>query len=355
MENFTIYSSPRKIYSSMLKDIKNAKKSIYLETYQFDNDIVGKKFRKVLLKKVREGVKVRILIDVWQSTADKEFFKSLINAGAKVKFFREIKYVLRFISKNHERNHRKLLIIDKNISYIGSANITVMGLDWRELVVRFEGEISIKLFKTFVQTWNDHGKISKKRLNRIIHKSFKIINDMPSQIFTPTQNEYLNLIKHAKSEILIITPYFVPSFEIRSSFLEAIKRGVNIIIITPFEITPYELSSTLVNYVRSGFMGKLVERGVNIYTYMPTMIHTKLLIVDKKFFLFGSSNLDYRSFMHLHEINLVGRDKEMINQLRKYFSETLKDCKYFNHNKWKNRSSIRKIAEMIVYFARRYL
>ena len=102
-------------------------------------------------------------------------------------------------------------------------------------------------------------------------------------------------------------------------------------------------------------MGKLVEKGVNIYTYMPTMIHTKLLIVDKKFFLFGSSNLDYRSFMHLHEINLVGRDKEMINQLRKYFSETLKDCKYFNHNKWKNRSSIRKIAEMIVYFARRYL
>lgn len=334
----------------MLRDMKNAKSSIYLETYQFDDDKVGRRFRKVIHDKVKEGVKVGILVDSWQSTTNKDFFKSMIKDGARVKFFREIKYVLRFISKNHERNHRKLLIIDKHISYVGSANITGMGLDWRELVVRFEGDISKKLFRSFVQTWKDHGKITKKRINRIIHKSFKIISDMPSQLFTPTQNQYLDLLNKAKSEILIITPYFVPSIKFRTAFVDAVERGVNVIIITPFEA-----DVTVVNFVRSGFMGRLFEKGVNIYTYMPTMIHSKLLVVDKKFFLFGSSNLDYRSFMHLHEINLVGRDKEMIRQLREYFSDTMKDCKMFNHNKWKKRSSIQRIAEMIVYFGRRYL
>ncbi len=373
MDSFKIYSKPSTIYFHMLKDIQNAKSSIYLETYQFDNDKVGRLFRKALLEKVKEGVRVRVLVDVWQSTADKEFFKDLIEAGAKVKFFREIKYVLRFISKNHERNHRKLLIIDKRISYVGSANITAMGMDWRELVVRFEGDITEKLFRTFVKTWNSHGKISKKRLNRIFHKSFKIINDAPSQIFTPTKNEYVNLINKAKNEILIITPYFVPNTEIRQAFIEAINRGVNIIIIIPEKpdvtLITYEKKGFLEKFIENnarvlekgvqiytyGFLGKLVEKGVNIYTYMPSMIHTKLLVIDKKFFLFGSSNLDYRSFMHLHEINVVGKDKLMIKQLREYFSDTLKDCKYFNHNRWKRRSVFKRILEMLLYYGRRYL
>ena len=108
MKDFKLFCNVPKLYDSMLKDINNAKKFILLETYIYDNDETGLKFKEILIKKAKQGVKINLLVDGWGSTVDKDYFKELIKLGADVRLFREIKYFIRFFSKNHERNHRKV-------------------------------------------------------------------------------------------------------------------------------------------------------------------------------------------------------------------------------------------------------
>ncbi len=350
MESFEVISNPRKIYSEMLKDIRDAKKYIYLETYIYGKDKVGRAFRNALIKKIKEGVSVKILIDAWGTRVDKDFFKKLTNLGGEVRFFREFRYVFRIISKNHERNHRKLLLIDDEISYIGSANIVEECLNWRELVIKIKGDITPVFAKTFLKNWNELGKITKKRVNSIAHKGFEIIRDVPSEINKLTGRKYVQLIKKAKKEIFIETPYLIPTRKIRKAFANAVKKGVKIVVIIP------EGSDVgVVNLLRNRYLGMMYRAGVDIYYYKKSNLHSKLLVIDDKYFLLGSSNLDYRSFIYQYEINLLGEDAEIVKELRKHFYETLKYSELFSYKKWKERSSFEKASELFLMFVRRYL
>ncbi|MDO8459648.1 MAG: phosphatidylserine/phosphatidylglycerophosphate/cardiolipin synthase family protein [Nanoarchaeota archaeon] len=345
MVNFEVLSEPTKIYKRMLEDIKEAKVFIYLQTYIYEPDAIGKKFRDALIKKAAEGVKVRLLLDAWGSTADKRYFKKLIDLGGEVIYFREFRYVIRVFSKNHERNHRKLIIIDDKISYIGSANITASCLNWRELVMRLDGKVTPRFTELFMQNWESSKGLTPKKIKSVLHKGFEILPDVPSALYRITEKKYIKLIGRAKNKIMIETPYFVPSPGIRNAFSKAARKGVKIEV-----IIPYISDVRIVDMVRERFLGRLYQQGIDIYYYMPRNSHSKLLIVDDKFFLLGSSNLDYRSFIYQYEINIVGENRYMIKELKKYFYQTLAGCKAFNYNEWKSRSSFRKMPEMLISF-----
>jgi len=350
MESFDVYSNPRVIYNKMLSDINSAKHFIFLETYIFDDDIVGKKFREVLIKKARQGVKIKLLLDSWGGTTKKPFFEKLIAAGAEVRFFREIRYFIRFFSKNHERNHRKLLIIDNKITYIGSMNITAHCLDWREIVLRLVGEITCSFSKSFFQSWEMYGELNKNRLNKIVHKEFEIIQDIPSFIGRATEKRLYKLLSKARKNIYIETPYFVPSAKLINTLGKLVDRGVIVHLLIPFNS-----DLRMVDLVRNRHLGALYNKGINInyYTGNRTM-HSKLLIVDDNFFMLGSSNIDYRSFVYNYEINFVGKDKNIIRELKDFFNKGLKESKYFDYYEWKNRSSGLRIIEMILQMVKHY-
>lgn len=350
VEQFKVFSQPKLLYEEMIHDILNAKKQIFLETYIYEDDYVGLKFKQALLKKVKEGIKIKLLIDSWGSTVTKQYFQELIDLGAEVIFFREIKYLIRIFSKNHERNHRKLLIVDNNIVYVGSANITGVYIESRELVLKLEGDIANSFIKSFNRIWKAHGKVTNKKIMSIMHGNFEIINDIPSHYWRITESKYLQLIKNSKKLILIETPYFVPSARIRNALARAVKRGVKIKI-----VIPYDSNVFLVDIVRSRYLGELHKKGVEIYYYKPRLLHSKLMMVDNEFFLLGSSNLDYRSFLYLYEINFLGTDKKILRALNEYFQETIKDTIPFSIKEWKKRSSFRKIMELFMYRLRHYL
>lgn len=351
MEKFEVLSDPKKIYRKMLEDINNAKESIYLETYIYGDDKIGKLFRDALTKKAINGVKVKLLIDAWGSPRIKKgFFQKLTDFGGQVKFFKEIRYVIRLLSKNHERNHRKLLIIDKKITYIGSINITSECINWRELSLRIRGPIAEHFTYSFQKSWNIHGKLTKTKIKSMIHKGFEIINDIPSDAKKLTESRYANLINSAKKQILIETPYFVPPIRLRRALAKAVKRGVDVKILLPF-ISDLRF----IDMIRNRYLGSLHRKGIKIYYYLPKTLHSKLLLVDDKFFLFGSSNLDYRSFIHQHEINLFGKDKNINYELCKFFTLGIKNSKPFNYKTWKNRSSLTKIIELFLSYISYYL
>lgn len=317
-DEYKVMSSPEMIYKSMLEDVKKAKKEILLETYIYGDDKVGREFRDELTKKALEGVKVRVLVDAWGSSVRKKFFRKLIDAGGKVRFFRKFRHAWRIFTENHRRNHRKLLIIDKQVSYIGSINITASCLKWEELVIRINSPLTIQLKKSFNKTWNRFNILKIKRMKGIFYEGFEILHDFPSGKMSFTGRRYIKLISKAQKEILITTPYFLPSQRIRRALRKAAKRGVEIKI-----LLPKTSDVRILDLFRNRYLRKLCQKGIDVY-YYPKILHSKLLIIDDKFFLMGSSNLDYRSFMHQFELNLVGGDEGLISELKKHFYKNLK-------------------------------
>ena len=136
MEKFKIFDDNLVLFNSVLEDIRNAKQSIWIEIYRFGKDAMGEKFRMALEDKASEGLEVKILVDAWGTGADTTFFEPLTKLGAEVRIYRKMRLGKSFLSKNHCRNHRKLIVIDGETGYIGSTNITAYCLNWRELNLR---------------------------------------------------------------------------------------------------------------------------------------------------------------------------------------------------------------------------
>jgi cardiolipin synthase len=347
---FEVISSPRQIYNKMLKDIKSARKRIYLETYIYDMDEIGDRFKKELSEKVSEGLKVRLLVDGWGPTANKAYFADLIKKGAEVRFFREISYLFTKLFKNHERNHRKLLIIDDDVSYVGSINITQSCLEWRELALRIKDKKLNSLFAgSFNGNWRSFADFKPKKVKTLVHKGFMIIRDIPSKIKKPTFNRYIRLLNKAKKEIRIEAPYFVPSPRIINALAKAVERGVDVKL-----VIPHRSDVIIHDILRDTYLGAVHKKGIQIFYYTPSVLHSKLLIVDDTFFLLGSSNLDYRSFLHQYEINLLGDDKWLIKKLRKYSDETLSRTKPFVYKEWKERRIGKRLLEYVLWKLEKY-
>lgn len=347
-----VFADPLQIYYAMLQDIQKAEASVYLETYRFENDPVGIKFRDILTKQAKKGIKVTLLMDAWGTSLTEKFFKPLIDAGGKVRFFKKIRLSLNFISANHERDHRKLLVIDNKVSYISSINISNYNLNWRELSLRIKGGLSQGLLEAILKNYRLRNiyKLDKKRHTRVIRfDEFEIIRDVPSILIQKIKNKYLKLIKQAKKQIIIETPYFLPTKMLREALIDASRRGVSVKV-----FTPGRSDVAVVNILRQYNMGKLFEAGVEIHFFTPSNLHSKLLIVDDTFCV-GSPNFDYRSFRYQFEIILSGKDEKIHELLKVYNLETASESIAFDHDVWKKRKLILKVIERLLLPFRHFL
>jgi len=350
--NFVFFDDPLLLYNAMLEDIKNAQKYIYIETYKFGNDPIGERFRDILTKKAKQGVEIKILIDSWGTAVNEYFFIELIRLGGEVTFFEKLKLSFDILSKNHRRNHRKLFIVDDKISYIGSANISNHSINWRESVLRLEDTFAVHFKKIFLEDYLISKKIFPNKINytrSVRFNGFEIIKDVPSTIVQATRKKYLSLIKAAKREIIIESPYFLPGSIVRKALLDAAKKGVEITI-----ITPQHSDVTLFDILRNKYLGQFYKNNIHILLYRPQNLHAKLMFIDDEVFVIGSSNFDYRSFRFQHEINLVGKNKSIIEVIARHIEESKADCIDFNYTLWQKRPWILKTFEWFLVPVRRF-
>lgn len=336
-------------YNLMLNDIASASLYVYIETYKFANDHLGVRFRDALTRKAREGVNIKLLIDSWgRGPVSETFFSELIELGGEVKFFEKIKLNSDIFTRGHRRDHRKIVVIDNAISYMGSANITGYNLNWRELCLRIEvTELTLLLKKVFLENFNAFNpyiitnKVTYTR--RIRYDDFEIIRDVPSIQFQRLRKRYTQLIRQATRSVVIETPYFLPGYMLRKVMMDASRRGVDVKV-----IMPKHSDVRMVDILRNKYVGLLHNAGIKLLFYLHYNLHAKLLMIDEKVFSLSSANFDFRSFRYQYEISLIGSHPDIAVQLREHVAETIRNSEPFDHLGWKRRPLIEKIFEWIL-------
>jgi cardiolipin synthase A/B len=346
-EPYHLFADPIRYYNAMIDDIEAAKDYVFIETYRIGNDVVGVRFKDALRKKIRAGLEVKLLVDAWGGSAvSGDFFSELIRLGAEVRFFEKIKFNSDIFTRGHRRNHRKLIIIDDDISYIGSSNLTEYNLNWRESVLRIKGSLSLSFKKIFKQDFSIHNKyvfVKDNYLRMIRHGGFEIVRDMPSITKQRIMRRYIHMINHARLSIEIVTPYFLPGYKLRKSLIEASQRGVDVKI-----IIPKRSDVNLVDILRNKYLGQLHASGIRFLMYMPHNLHAKLLLIDGHTFSIGSPNFDYRSFRYMYEIVLLGSEKTVALQVQQHILSTVENSELFDYEQWKRRSLINKFFEWLL-------
>jgi len=345
--SYRLYNKPAEYFDAMLADIYDAKYYVCFEIYKFYDDEIGARFRDALTAKAKEGVEVKLLIDSWGAGIPDGYFVELTAYRGEVRYFTKIKYVIDFFTENHRRNHRKILVIDDRVSWIGSANVTAYSLPWRELMLRMDDESLAgsfkKVFNLDFKIYNRYFYEKNSYIRLLRHGDFEIVRDVPSITKKRINKKYIRLIKNADHRILIETPYFLPGYFLRRALINACKRGVEVIV-----VVPRHSDVMLVDILRNRYLGPLSREGLKFCYYLPGNLHSKAILVDRRIFAIGSPNFDYRSFRYMHEIVLIGRERSIVEQLDDYISETLKDTEPFDYAKWQNRPKLQMFVEWLL-------
>lgn len=351
--SYQVFSKPKEAVASVMKDILHAKKSVKIETYHLKYDKVGGNLLKLLIKKSKK-ISVQVIVDNWGTKKlPKNLRKEIQNSkNMNFSFFHSsarrniLSRIVSYIQNKYVGNHRKLTIIDDTIAYVGGMNYHKKELLWRDIFVRIQGPIVSELIRAYKESEGMIGTtiFSSRKIDKSLTKQFTekdiIIRQIPYSRESRLLPETKKIIKNAKKEICITTPYFIPEPSFFWQVIQAAKRGVQIKIVIPkkSDIPPWDILS-------QWFSAKLAEQiGIQIHL-APKMTHAKYLIVDNKICTFGSGNFDYRSFLYNYELNIMTKNKQVVTTLRKIFLEDFKKAKPFPLGIWKKRSWKRKLYE----------
>ncbi len=331
----------------MIADIEAAKKYIYLETFRIGNDEIGDRFLRALNEKAKEGLEIKLLVDGWGvANPGNEYYRQIGENGGEVRFFEKIKFNTDIFTRSHRRNHRKLLLIDDNITWIGSSNLTGYNLNWRESMLRMKSEITYTFSRLFMQDFRMYNKyiFNKTYSSKLVRfEDFEIVRDVPSIAFKRINQKFIQLIKSARENVHIETPYFLPGFMLRKALTDAVKRGVKVTI-----VIPKRSDVTLVDVLRNKYLGPLYKSGVRFLYYTVNNLHAKLMLVDDREFAIGSTNFDYRSFRYMFEIMLLGDEPLISKQVKEHMEKTIVQCEPFVYESWENRPLINKFFEWLL-------
>lgn len=342
-----LFSRPFEWMEDMFCEIEKARKSILIEMYKIGNDEKGKQLINLLCKKATEGVKVKLLADAYGSNQSGRLFEELRLSGGQVRIFQVMRLTPAFLTQAHKRDHRKIVVIDGFISYLGSANVTAYCENWRECILKFENAgLADTLKYIFSLNFKNYNKynFSQKKHWRIFHSGgIELIRDFPSIFKQKVKRKYEYLISKAKESVYVETPYFLPGFALRKAMAEAVSRGVKVTV-----CMPYHSDVRAVDLLRNRYLGILYKKGVDIRYYLPGNLHSKLMIIDRNYFIAGSSNFDYRSFRYMYEIMLAGSGEVTLVFFLQHAAFTLAETQAFDFPKWEHRSWIDRLFERIL-------
>jgi cardiolipin synthase A/B len=308
-----VLSNGQETFGEILRWLKTAKHHIHMEYYIVRHDDIGNQIKDVLIERAQDGVKVRFLYDAvgaWQLS--NEYIRDLKRAGIEVVPFGPVK--IPFLNnKFNFRNHRKIIVIDGSIGFVGGLNIgdEYLGKNpsfgfWRDTHLFVRGEAVRTLQLIFLQDWyymtNDDfltpGYLSPDPVNEIHDGGVQMIAGGPDNELSVLKNIFFSMITSAQESVWVASPYFIPDEDIFSALKIAALSGIDVRL-----LVPHKPDKRIVFHASRSYFPELLEAGVRIYEYQKGFMHSKIVIVDKELASIGTSNMDMRSFHLNFEVN----------------------------------------------------
>ena len=350
MQRISFSLSGRAAEDTIIEDIKRATSSILIEMFIISVDYAGLRLLDTLREKAKQGVKVRLIADAVGSFAlwrSKDIQKELRDAGIEYSFFN---HLVPWYPKNlrmwYFRTHRRAVTIDGIICHVGSVCFDDDMQDWRETMMRIESDkVASDMARQFDRMWklSEHGIFGKKE------KQTDYLSNAPLPGRRQLYRKLIELIRGAKTEILITTPYFIPDHRLHRAIHFALKKGVRVVVLIP-RPSDHPYVDWAGDYDKTIYM----RMGVEFYFYQG-MIHSKTAVLDGEIALIGSLNMDNISLRYNFENALLVRDADAANQLREHFTEDLKNSRRMTLEEWRERPFVDKFLMVCMWPFRKLL
>ena len=350
-----VLNNGQETFDSILEELQNARHHIHLEYYIIEDDEIGNRIKNILIEKARQGVIIRLIYDdVGSWSLGDDYLDELRRAGVEVYSFMRVR-TYRFANKINYRNHRKILVVDGKVGFVGGVNIAdryLKGRDgkgfWRDTHLRIEGDAVKNLQIIFLMDWYFMS-------NRIIRdKSYfpphivsenhliQITTSGPDSDWANIMQTFFSAIATATDYVYISTPYFLPNESILTAIRTAALSGVDVRI-----ILPEKNDSWLTNYSSLSYIQNLLEAGVRIFLYTKGFTHSKLLMVDDVFTTVGTTNMDIRSFDQNFEVNALIYDEDITAEIKLAFIDDISNSREIDLDEFNDRPFKQKFLESV--------
>ncbi|MGH8413111.1 MAG: phospholipase D-like domain-containing protein [Gammaproteobacteria bacterium] len=341
------------LYAAMLDAIHYARHSVKLESYIFANDEIGRRFARALSEQARAGIRVQVIIDAAGSLfwASRHLTRKMKADGVKLHWFH--RWSWRDPWRYNRRNHRKLLVVDGRIGFLGGFNIhrensrEIYGeARWRDTHVEVRGQLARNLQTLFDAFWR-----GKRRTYPVIRsRDGNLITNHSHRGRLLLRDLYAARFAIARQRVWLTTPYFVPDRRTQRSLMSAAQRGVDVRV-----LVPGKSDMRLPQWAARAAYAGLLQAGVKIHEYLPRVLHAKTVVIDGTWYSVGTANIDYRSFFLNYEVTLTGRDREFAAVLETQFLSDLKQSKQIYPKYWARRGWMGRVLEFIGWLGRRWL
>ena len=350
-----VYTDGYSKLQALICELYKAKKHIHLEYYIFEDDAVGRLVRDVLIDKVKEGIEVRVIYDdvgCWH--VPNAFFDGMRNAGIEVRGFLKVRFPL-FTSRVNYRNHRKIVVIDGCVGFVGGMNLAVRYLKgfswgiWRDTHICLSGRAVHGLQTAFLLDWYfvDRTLITSSKyfpkIDSIGETLAQVVTSEPIGPWKEIMQGLIMAITDSKRYFYIQTPYFLPTEQALLALQTAALAGVDVRLMLPMRA-----DNRLTHWASCSYLDDILQAGVKVYFYRKGFLHSKLMVSDDLFSTVGSTNFDFRSFEQNFEVNSFMYNQDTALKMKEIFLADQRECVQLYLKNWEKRPWSDKALESVV-------
>lgn len=347
-----IINRGKRKFEVLLEDLKNAKHHIHMMYFLFNDDMIGQRVKKVLMQKAAEGVEVRFLYEnIANISVKPKFYYEMRNAGVKVIPFMNMRFLR--LSKVNYRNHRKIVVIDGDIGYIGGMNIGdeyTNDAKWRDTHLRITGSGVYGLQANFLMDWYSSKGDKVEEMSKYFpatkittNNILQIVAGGPSSPFPNILQATVHSIILAQKYVYIQTPYFLPTDSLFQALQSAALSGVDVRL-----MVSKRSDSAYIDPAARSYYTELLRAGMRIYEHQTKFVHAKTLVSDDYLSVIGSANMDFRSFEASFEVNCYMYDEKLALRNKEIFFEDMEECEEIIYEEWIKRSFWKRRIESVM-------
>ncbi|HEV2457270.1 MAG TPA: phospholipase D-like domain-containing protein [Ktedonobacterales bacterium] len=342
-----VYDYGRDLYDAMIAAIEYAKECIYVESFIWKDDPVGQEFKEHLARKAREGVAVYVIFDSFGNLVVPRAFKCFSPEIHTMEYHALTRPWHFFDPRRYALDHRKLLVVDGRIAFIGGYNIgNLYATEWRDTHLRIRGPAAADLAQSFVDFWNNASR-KRNRIKRHYQRRFDPLIALHGtnamRLTFPIRDMYIEAIDRAERRILLTNAYFIPDHILLEALKAAAERGVEVHV-----LLPWHSNHIIADWLARGYFMDCLRAGIRIFGYQGAMIHAKTCTIDGQWSTIGTANLDRLSSVGNYEINVEIYSAELADQMEQLFENDKTNAFELTVEKWITRPWYAELSERVL-------